>query len=282
MSEPAPRTPIATAPISVLLFAHALSTETADAVQAWRQYLDTLNRAYEILLIQETRPEVAPIPADETPAPPTATRVYPYDRATGFRDALNEAIRTAQHPLLVFCPADKQYQPTELERLLKAIDQVDLVTGYRAWGQAPPWRVLLDMVMGVLSRVVIGVTLEPRKCWLGPQGRGRRWIARWIFGVRVTDPECPFRLARREVFARLPIQSGGPFVNVEIIAKANHLSCYLAEEPVTWTPPASPHVDAISFGDDAHAVFRDPDFGPQTNAQPTAAPITEVPAVPPT
>src|ERR1043166_7214167 len=104
MSEPAPRPPIATAPISVLLFAHALSTETADALRAWRQYLDTLNRAYEILLIQETRPEVEPVPADD--AGPQATRVFRYDRATGFRDALNEAIRAAQHPLLAFCTAD--------------------------------------------------------------------------------------------------------------------------------------------------------------------------------
>jgi glycosyltransferase involved in cell wall biosynthesis len=282
MSEPASRPPIATAPISVLLFAHALSTETSDAVRAWQQYLDTLSRPCEILLVQETRPEVAAGPTDDAPPLSPAVRVFAYDRAFGFRDAVNEAIRAAQHPLLAFCTADKQYQPNELERMLKAIDQVDLVAGYRAWGQTPPWRVALDMVIGVLSRVLIGVTLEPRKCWLGSPGRGRRWVARWIFGVRVTDPECSFRLVRREVFTRLPIQSGGPFVNVEILAKANHLSCYLAEEPVTWTPPGSPHSDAITFGEDAKLVFRAPDFGSHTIVTPTPIPPTEVPAVPPT
>jgi hypothetical protein len=84
--------------------------------------------------------------------------------------------------------------------------------------------VLLDIVIALASRVVIGVPLMPRVCWLGSEGRGRRWVARWVFGVRVLDPECPFRLARREIFQHLPIQSSGPFVQVEMLAKANHLT----------------------------------------------------------
>jgi hypothetical protein len=146
--------------------------------------------------------------------------------------------------------------------LLKMIDQVDLVVGYRTGGTPPPWRVLLDMFLAVTSRVLIGVPLGPRVAWLGSEGWGRRWTARWLFGLRVVDPECPFRLVRREVFERLPIQSGGSFAQVEMLAKANHLSCLFAEEPVAWTAPAEPMSDAISFGQDAWLVFRDPDFGP--------------------
>jgi glycosyltransferase involved in cell wall biosynthesis len=265
MSEPSQRPPIASSPLSVLLFAQALSTETADALKGWQTYLDTLRRPYEIFLIQETRPEVV---AEAAPA----ARIFPYERGFGFRDALNSAIRSAQYSLLVFCTCDKQYQPADLDRFLKTddprkkppIDETDLVVGFRAGGQAPFWRVLLDTLGAIFARIVLGMTPLPRVCWLGSAGRGRRWIARWIFGVRVHDPECPFRLVRREVFARLPIQSGGPFVQVEMLAKANHLSCLLAEEPVAWTPPALEASDAISFGQDARIVFRAPDFGPPT------------------
>src|SRR5437870_10721270 len=49
MSEPGSRPAIATAPISVILFSHALSTETADAISSWRTYLDTLKPAYVTL-----------------------------------------------------------------------------------------------------------------------------------------------------------------------------------------------------------------------------------------
>jgi hypothetical protein len=160
--------------------------------------------------------------------------------------------------------------------MLKVIDQVDLVVGYRAGGQAPPWRVLLDTFIGVFSRVVLGVPIEPRVCWLGSAGWGRRWIARWIFGVRVVDPECPFRLARRDIFKNLPLQSGGPFVPVEMLAKANHLSCCFTQEPVTWTPPAEPISDTISFGQDAWLVFRNPEFGPASPRQNAGVPSSDV------
>jgi glycosyltransferase involved in cell wall biosynthesis len=260
MIDPPLRTPVASSPISVLLFAQALSTETTDAILAWRQYLDTLARPYEIFLIEETRPEVPASPLDNVPENAGPTRVFTYDRALGWRDALNEAIRSAAHPLIAFGTADKQYLPGELEHFLKSIDNVDLVAGYRV-GHAPLWYAAPAWIIGLLGRVLIGLTPEPRECWLGGDGWGRRWVARWIFGVRLVDPECPFRLARREVFEHLPIQSGGPFAQVEILAKANHLSCLLMEEPVTWTPPPQPASAAIPFGQDARLVFRNPDFG---------------------
>ncbi|MSQ96845.1 MAG: hypothetical protein EXR98_20145 [Gemmataceae bacterium] len=265
MPDPSQRPPIASAPLSVILLAHALDTETPEALGAWRQYLDTLKRPTEIILIQETRPEVATSPSEVEPA---SIRTIAYERATGFRDALNDAIRSAQYPLIAYSTCDKQYQPADLDRMLKLIDQVDMVVGYRAGGPAPAWRVLLDTLIGLFSRVVLGIPVEPRKCWLGPAGWGRRWIARWFFGIRASDPECPLRLARRAIFEHLPIQSGGPFVAIEILAKANHLTCYIAESPVTWTPPASPSSDAITFSDDGWLVFRLPDFGPTSGNEP--------------
>jgi hypothetical protein len=278
MSEPTPRAPIATSPLSVILTAQALSTQTAEALDVWRRYLDAKGRPYEILLIQETRPEVPPTPEE----PPPAIRVFPYDRFAGFRDAMNAAIAAAQHPLLVFCPCDKQYQPADLDGLMRVIDEVDLVVGYRTGQKAPEWRLLLDTISMVFCRVVLGVPTEPRVCWLGSRGWGRRWVARWIFGLRVHDPECAFRVARREIFKHLPIQSRGPFVQVEMLAKANHLSCVLAQEPVTWTPPRECEGDAITFGEDAWGIFRNPDFGnwqaetakPDSVAIPTDAPTS--------
>jgi hypothetical protein len=273
MSEPNPRAPIASSPLSVILTAQALSTQTAEALDGWRRYLDGKGRPYEILLVQETRPEAMPNPDEQ---PPPAVRVFPYDRFAGFCDAFNAAVAVAQHPLLVFCPCDKQYQPADLDGLMRVIDEVDLVVGYRAGGKAPQWRLLLDTFVMVFCRVVLGVPIEPRVCWLGSRGWGRRWVARWIFGLRVHDPECPFRVVRREVFGHLPIQSRGPFLQVEMLAKANHLSCILAQEPVTWTPPPEAESDAITFSEDAWRIFRHPDFG--CWPAPEAAPAPPTPA----
>ena len=269
MSEPSQRPAIASSPISVILFAQTLSIETADAVRAWRQYLKTLARPCEILVVQETRADVQATSLDDS-----AERIFTYEASQGFRAALNDAIQAAQYPVLAFSTADRQYQPADLERMLKPrkaeaasgppepplIDKVDLIVGYRAGGQAPPWRVLLDRFQAVFGRVVIGIPVQKRVSWLGAAGWRRRWVARWLFGLRVTDPECPFRLVRRSLFEHLPIQSGGPFVQIEMLAKANHMGCLLAEELVAWSPPSLPENVGISFGHDARLVFRDPHF----------------------
>ena len=55
------------------------------------------------------------------------------------------------------------------------------------------------------------------------------------------------RLARREIFQHIPLQSKGSFAQIEMLAKANHLTCLIADEPVTWTPPLLPVTDAMSF-----------------------------------
>ncbi|MBM3996758.1 MAG: hypothetical protein FJ303_21780 [Planctomycetes bacterium] len=278
MSDLPERSPIASAPISVILFAHALSTDTQDGLKAWRQFLDKINRPYEIFLIQETRPEIPPDP-NLPPDAITPSRTFSYDRSQGFREAIHSAIRSAQYPLVAFCTADKQYQPSDLDRLLSRIDTVDLVVGYREGGEVPGWRSALDSVLGVLSWTLLGLSLEARPCWLGSEGWDRRWVAYWIFGVRVYDPECPFRLARREIFECMPIQSGGAFFPVEVIAKANHLGYYLTEEAVTWTPPTAPHEDAISFGDDARLIFHDAEFAPpKAVTPPSEPPLADAPA----
>lgn len=257
MAEPLQRPVIAQAPISLILAAGAVSAESQDALRAWRLHLQSLRRPFEIFLLQEARSEGR----DET-VPMDAVqpcRAFTYDRALGHRDALNAAIRAARNPLLVFCSCDQQFDPNELDRMLKVIDQVDLVVGYRVGRAVPFWRLFLDMLAVIFSRVVIGVSLAPTACWLGSAGWGRRWIARWIFGLRVNDPECPFRLARREIFQRIPLQSQGSFVQIEMLAKANHLTCLIAEEPVTWTPAALSATED-TFSNDAWRVFRTPDF----------------------
>src|SRR4051794_2088723 len=85
MSEASERPAIAQAPISVILLAQALATETEDALQSWRHYLTGLHRPFEIILLQETRPEVS-LPTTVEPS----TRTMRYDRATGWREAFND------------------------------------------------------------------------------------------------------------------------------------------------------------------------------------------------
>jgi len=160
-------------------------------------------------------------------------------------------------------PADKQFQPADLKRLLGEINQVDFVTGYRVHRPVPGWLSALDFCWHWLARLLFGYETERRDAWLGWSGWGRRWLARWIFGLRVNDAECVFRLARREVFRRIPIQSRSALAHFEVLAKANHLGAWIGPGARELDRAESRAAGCCSAAADARgvaAVVQEPDF----------------------
>ena len=97
----------------------------------------------------------------------------------------------------------------------------------------------------------------PLPGWVGWNGHAAQMLARVFFAVRNRDVLCPYRLTRREIFARIPLQSDGTFVHVEILAKANFLGCMMDEIVLAdrHQPPPLPDVR-----EEMRRVFRDPRF----------------------
>jgi hypothetical protein len=273
VSDPPPRPPIAQAPLSVILLADGPTSEAAESVSAWAVQLGRLARPFELLLLPLTDLDTNPVLAD--------ARRLDYDAKRGYGPAVQAAIRSAKHPLIVMATADRQYQPDDLPRLLAVIDNVDLVLGCRSVHRRF-WRRALRWVFVVLGWVLIGLPLQPPACTPGATPWQRRWVARWLFGLRLYDPECAFRLGRREALVRIVLQSRGRFALVEQLAKANHLEFILAEERVTWNRPASAPAETVPFGPEARELFRCPDFGPpELHIPPYPRPV-ENPATGPT
>jgi hypothetical protein len=275
MPEPLARPPIASASISVVLLALGSASEAAESVSAWQAYLPTLDRPFEIAVVQPSSAE-----ADANLVFAEVRRVD-LDPALGLGPALLSAFRAAQHPLVLLAPADRQFQPQDLQRLLGVIDHVDLAVGCRTiqrpfWLRAPGWAVAM------LVRIVLGIPPPPGNCTPGATSWRRRWAARWGFGVRLLDPESPFRLGRREALVRIVLQSRGPFALVEQLAKANHLEFMMTEEPVPWAPPPAPLPEGASYAQEARALFRRPDFGPRELHNPASESSAEKPEVVPT
>jgi hypothetical protein len=227
------RSPIAQAPISLILLPGGDRLESADSASAWKSYLGTLDREFEIQQVEVSQ---------------------------GFGPGLMAAIGRAQYPLILLATADRQFQPADLQVLLSIIDQVDLVTGCRkvprAW-----WRRALAWCGNALAWVLLGLPFPESHCTAGATSWRRRWVARWLFGLRLFDPETPFRLGRREALVRILLQSRGSFALVEQLAKANHLECIMSEEAVAWNPPPQPPAESISFTKEARALFRRANFG---------------------
>jgi hypothetical protein len=266
MPEPTPLPPIADQPLSVVLLARR-GADLESVVAGWVTFLNGLNRSYEILLVADSA-EAAAAAAALPNKHPHLRLVSRQPERTGDGACLRAAMAEAKYPLLFYTPCDPQYRPADLRKLLQEIDKVHLASGCRGAGVAAPrwFRVLRGLWRG-LSRLVFSYAAPPAPGWLGWRlslGRVLAWLA---FGVRNHDVACPFRLLRREILARIPIQSDGSFAHVEILAKANFLGCLLAEDVALGDRlrPVLPETEGERFGRvfaDARRVFNRPDFGP--------------------
>jgi glycosyltransferase involved in cell wall biosynthesis len=220
------------------LIASNAAADIEAVVMSWIAQLEALHRPWEILLVDDGSTDDTPMRADILAARHGGVRAIHHALQQGFGAALRSGIAAAQHPLLAYTTCDRQYRPEELKLFLEQIDKVDLVAGCRRWLPVPwQWR-WLGRVWRAFARVIFGMELEPLPSWLGDRGQAKRWLARWLFGVRIHDVECAFRLARRSIFPRIPIQSNGSFAQVELLAKANFVGCLMTEVPVTYQPPS--------------------------------------------
>ena len=264
MPEFPPLPPIAAEPVSVVLLAHNAEPYLDEVVGGWVSFLNGLGRDYEILLVDDGSTDRTAERAEPLTARNPRVRLLRHAAAQGGGAALRTGVAAARLPLLACAPCDRQYRPEDLRRLLAEIDKAHLVSGFRKGRPMPAGLRWLGGVWRGLARWLFAVTLEPPLGWLGWREWRRRLLARAVFGVRLRDVGCAFRLFRRSIFARLPVQSDGAFALVEVLAKANFLGHVMTEVPI----PCQPRTDAEwmkrsawSFAE-VHRLFRHPDFGP--------------------
>jgi glycosyltransferase involved in cell wall biosynthesis len=141
-------------------------------------------------------------------------RVRPIHHPTnlGYADALRTGFTGAKCRLVFYTDSDLQFDVKEVKNLLPAIEDYDIVTGFRIYRYDP------------LSRLVLA--------W------GYNLLARTIFRLRVRDIDCAFKLFRREIFDLIQIRSRKFFVDTEILAKARYHGFRMTEIGVRHYPRA--------------------------------------------
>jgi len=168
--------------------------------------LETLPRFaddFEVIVVDDGSRDRTGARADELAARHPAARVVHHKPNRGYGGALRSGFLAATKPLVFFTDGDRQFRLADLERLLAGLDGADAVIGYRI-KRADPWRRLL--ISGVYNRII-----------------------RLLFGGGFRDVDCAFKLFRREIFDRVPlerIRSNGAFFSPELLLtmRAAHVS----------------------------------------------------------
>jgi len=269
--------PIAAQPLSVVLLARNQAAYLETMLAAWVTFLNGLDREYELIVVDDGSTDGSGELAEKLAAGYRRVIVRRHERAQGEGVALRTALAAAQYPLLFYTLGDPRYQPADLGKLLRKrpdprkpdleIDHVHILPALRGGRRMPwPWRIL-GQFWRLFLRVMFAQAPLRSPGWLGWKRHAAALLARILFGVRHRDVACPFRLLRRDIFARIPLQSDGSLVHVEILAKANYLGLMMGEEVPLESGRYPPLTTEMSREErrqmraDAWRVIRHPEFG---------------------
>jgi glycosyltransferase involved in cell wall biosynthesis len=132
--------------------------------------------------------------ADELARKDPRVRVIHHGTRRGYGGAVRSGLSSATKPWIFYTDGDRQFALEDLERLIAASDGADAVVGFRLKRADPPRRLFVAWVYNHL----IGL----------------------LFGGGWRDVDCAFKLFRREVFERVPLErvrSNGAFFSPEML-----------------------------------------------------------------
>ncbi len=166
-----------------------------------------LARSFEIVVVDDGSRDGSARAIERRRCRNPHIRVVRHRVNRGYGAALRAGIREARGELVFFCDADLQFDLAELEVLLGHADEFDIVAGYRSPRRDPWPRAAIAWSWGALVRL--------------------------LFGLRVRDIDCAFKVFRRSVIEAIPIASVGAFVNTEILVRAQAAGFRIHQVPVT-------------------------------------------------
>jgi glycosyltransferase involved in cell wall biosynthesis len=167
----------------------------------------TLTDDYEVIVVDDGSPDHTGELLDEMARHFPWLKVVHHPQNRGYGGALRTGFETAAKDLVFYTDGDAQYDPRELVRLYEALTpQVDFVNGYKI-GRSDPFH-----------RIVIG--------------RVYHWFVRTMFGLRLRDVDCDFRLMRREVFQKVTLTRSSGVICVELMKKVQDHGFRIAQVPV--------------------------------------------------
>lgn len=132
-------------------------------------------------------------------------RIIRHPENLGYGRALMSGIGIAQFPLLFFMDADGQFDISELNKFIPYIDDYGIVTGYREKRRDNFYRL-------ILGRIFTGLVF-------------------WLFGLKLRDVNCGFKLLKRNVLEEVNHSRGGAFYT-EMMLKARDKGYKIKEIPV--------------------------------------------------
>lgn len=163
---------------------------------------------YEVIVVNDgSRDHTASVLAELAGLYPARLRVITHEKNRGYGGALRTGFAAAAKEWIFYTDGDAQYDPRELAHLVAKVGpDVDMVNGYKITRHDPFHRV----IVGEIYR--LGV--------------------KFLFGLKIRDVDCDFRLMHRSIFDRVDLTSSSGTITLEMVRKIQVSGFRIAEVPV--------------------------------------------------
>jgi glycosyltransferase involved in cell wall biosynthesis len=168
----------------------------------------SLTPDFEVVVVNDGSSDDTPKILDELARIyPDHVRIVHHAKNRGYGGALRTGFATATKDYVFYTDGDAQYDPTEVTLLWeKMTDDVDWVNGWKISRSDP------------LHRIVIG--------------RMYHHMVKLLFGLKVRDVDCDFRLMRRRIFEVVRLEKDSGVICLEMMKKFQDAGFRVAEHPV--------------------------------------------------
>jgi glycosyltransferase involved in cell wall biosynthesis len=179
-------------------------------VDGFKAELPKLTNDYEIIVVNDGSSDHTGQIAESMAAADRHVRVVHHEFNRGYGAAVISGINAASKEYVLLSDGDGQFDPVDCRRLVAKLSDFDVVVGRRVRRADPLMRRL----------------------------NGRAWsiLMRLLFGLRISDVDCGFKLFRREVLLNLDLEAEGAMITTELMAKLAGRGARITEVGVRHLP----------------------------------------------
>jgi glycosyltransferase involved in cell wall biosynthesis len=198
--------------------AFTIASLVVRAVQAASSVTDD----YEIVVVNDGSTDATRSVLEDLARRYECLRLVHHPVNRGYGAALRSGFEAARKPLVFYTDGDAQYDPAELTVLWPRMEPgVDLVNGYKISRSDPMHRVII--------------------------GRLYHHMVKQLFGLRLRDVDCDFRLMRRAIFERVHLEEASGVICLEMMKKIQDAGFGIVEAPVHHYHRASGRSQFFNF-----------------------------------
>lgn len=172
--------------------------------------LEKLNMDFEVIIVNDGSSDSTGQIADELAGRDGRIKVVHHHVNLGYGAALQSGFVAATKELVFYTDGDGQFDISEMPPLLPLTEQYDIVSCYRLKRRDP------------LVRKINGW------CWTK--------LVCLLFGLKIRDIDCAFKLYKRKIFEDMMLSSRGALIDTEVLARASRKGCRITQRGVHHYP----------------------------------------------